>query len=155
MGTVIPHHGGREEDFDEEEGNALRGLAQDLDKAITGGEQNYWMEWDFEYRASPMAQAFHYLQDLPLDEGGKGGDFQLGELGFVEGDRPGSNLTYVEAADLATLACLPTHDPALASVWEMNPGLERWTVMGAGRYWIQSKKTGNTVSKIGCWSVRG
>jgi hypothetical protein len=24
----------------------------------------------------------------------------------VEGDRPGSNLTYVEAADLATLACL-------------------------------------------------
>ena len=25
---------------------------------------------------------------------------------MVEGDRPGSNLTYVEAPDLATLACL-------------------------------------------------
>jgi hypothetical protein len=27
-------------------------------------------------------------------------------LTFTEGDRPGSNLTYVEAADLATLAGL-------------------------------------------------
>ena len=124
MDTVFPHHGDREEEFDEEEGNALRSLAQDLDKAITGGEQNYWMEWGIECRASPMARAFHYLKDLPLDEGGKGGGFQLGDLGCVEGDRPGSNLTYVEAADPAALACLPTPDPALASVWEMNPGLE-------------------------------
>jgi hypothetical protein len=30
----------------------------------------------------------------------------LGKLRFIEGDRPGSNLTYVEAPDLATLACL-------------------------------------------------
>ena len=37
---------------------------------------------------------------------GNGSGLQLGNLGFVEGDRPGSNLTYVEAADLATLACL-------------------------------------------------
>jgi hypothetical protein len=29
-------------------------------------------------------------------------------LRFIEGDRPGSNLTYVEAPDLATLACLQT-----------------------------------------------
>ena len=70
------------------------------------GEQTYWIDWDFEMQDSPMAQAFHYLQDLPLDRGGNGGGFQLGDLGFVEGDRPGSNLTYVEAADLATLACL-------------------------------------------------
>jgi hypothetical protein len=32
--------------------------------------------------------------------------FKLGDSGFTEGDRPGSNLTYVEAAHLATLACL-------------------------------------------------
>jgi len=37
-----------------------------------------------------------------------GGDGPLGELRFVEGERPGSNLTYVEAPDLATLACLQT-----------------------------------------------
>jgi hypothetical protein len=30
----------------------------------------------------------------------------LGESNFIQGDRPGSNLTYVEAPDLATLACL-------------------------------------------------
>jgi len=30
----------------------------------------------------------------------------LGERESIEGDRPGSNLTYVEAPDLATLACL-------------------------------------------------
>ena len=30
----------------------------------------------------------------------------LGERGSIEGDRPGSDLTYVEAPDLATLACL-------------------------------------------------
>jgi hypothetical protein len=47
------------------------------------------------------------LRDLPLDDGHrlKNGD-PLGELSFIEGDHPGSNLTYVEAPDLATLACL-------------------------------------------------
>jgi hypothetical protein len=57
-------------------------------------------------RESPEALAFHYLEELPLDdEAGDEGN-QLGELTFTEGDRPGSNLTYVEAADLATLAGL-------------------------------------------------
>jgi len=95
-----------EEDADEKEADVIRELKQKLDDAIGGYERDYWMEWDFEMHDSPMAQAFHYLQDLPLDGGGEGGGFQLGDLGFVEGDRPGSNLTYVEAADLATLACL-------------------------------------------------
>ena len=55
----------------------------------------------------PSARAFHLLRDLPLDDGRKlkNGN-PLGELEFIEGDRPGSNLTYVEAPDLATLACL-------------------------------------------------
>jgi hypothetical protein len=97
---------GYEPGFSEEEEGAIWSLKQELDDAIDGGERNNWLEWDFELRDSPMAQAFHYLQDLPLDGGGEGGGFQLGDLGFVEGDRPGSNLTYVEAADLATLACL-------------------------------------------------
>jgi hypothetical protein len=97
---------GYEPGFSEEEEGAIWSLKQELDEAIDGSERNNWLEWDFELRDSPMAQAFHYLQDLPLDGGGEGGGFQLGDLGFVEGDRPGSNLTYVEAADLATLACL-------------------------------------------------
>lgn len=55
----------------------------------------------------PAASAFHYLRDVPLDDdcGLREGN-PLGELRFVEGDRPGSNLTYVEAPDLASLACL-------------------------------------------------
>lgn len=56
---------------------------------------------------SPAASAFHYLRDLPLDDDrGLGGSSPLGELSFIQGDRPGSNLTYVEAPDLASLACL-------------------------------------------------
>jgi hypothetical protein len=55
----------------------------------------------------PAASAFHYLRDVPLDDGRKVGEGNpLGELRFIEGDRPGSNLTYVEAPDLASLACL-------------------------------------------------
>ena len=54
-----------------------------------------------------MAMAYRYLADLPLGDPGKRfpGD-PLGRLRFIEGDHPGSNLTYVEAPDLATIACL-------------------------------------------------
>jgi hypothetical protein len=60
-----------------------------------------------EMHAGPAARAFHHLSELPLDDGSRlvGGQ-ALGKLRFIEGDRPGSNLTYVEAPDLATLACL-------------------------------------------------
>jgi hypothetical protein len=55
----------------------------------------------------PAALAYRMLEDLPLDDGrGELGGQRLGRLRFIEGDRPGSNLTYVEAPDLATLACL-------------------------------------------------
>jgi hypothetical protein len=55
----------------------------------------------------PAASAFHYLRDVSLDDdrGLREGN-PLGELRFIQGDRPGSNLTYVEAPDLASLACL-------------------------------------------------
>jgi hypothetical protein len=78
-----------------------------LDEPIDGGALQFYMDWDFEMRESPMAQAFHYLNDLPLcpEETPINGD-PLGRLRFIEGDRPGSNLTYVRAANLATLACL-------------------------------------------------
>lgn len=78
-----------------------------LGEAIDGGALDFYMEWDFEMHESPMARAFHYLDGLPLcpEPSGITGN-QLGELDFIEGDRPGSNLTYVQAPDLATLACL-------------------------------------------------
>jgi hypothetical protein len=78
-----------------------------LKKPIDGGALEFYMDWDFEMRESPMAQAFHYLNDLPLcPEGNSITADPLGELSFIEGDRPGSNLTYVRAPDLATIACL-------------------------------------------------
>lgn len=72
--------------------------------------------WEFrqEVYDGPMAGAYRWLEQLPLDDKqgpGRGGP--LGRLGFVEGDRPGSNLTYVEAPDLATLACASRVDSRL------------------------------------------
>jgi hypothetical protein len=75
-----------------------------LDEPIDGYERENWMAWDFEMHDSPMARAYSYLRDLPLDDGKSRGDFDLGSLSFVEGDRPGSNLTYVGSPDVRVLA---------------------------------------------------
>jgi len=76
------------------------------DEQIDGVAFERW-ETHQELIEGPAASAFHYLRDVPLDDGrGLRGGEPLGELRFIEGDRPGSNLTYVEAPDLATLACL-------------------------------------------------
>ena len=76
------------------------------DEEIDGAALEKW-EWQQEISDGPSARAFHLLSDLPLDDGrGPGKGSALGKLRFIEGDRPGSNLTYVEAPDLATLACL-------------------------------------------------
>jgi hypothetical protein len=78
-----------------------------LSEPIDGGALEHYMEWDFEMRESPMALAYHYLNNLPLcpERIRRTGD-PLGNLSFIEGDHPGSNLTYVRAPDLATIACL-------------------------------------------------
>jgi hypothetical protein len=79
-----------------------------LNDPIKGRERHHWMEWDFESRQSPIAQAYHYLSGLPLhnldDDVGTGLD--LGELSFVQGDRPGSNFTCCSADRLEALASL-------------------------------------------------
>ena len=78
-----------------------------LNEEIDGGALEFYMDWDFEMHESPMALAYHYLNDLPLcpeDTPTKGDP--LGRLRFIEGDHPGSNLTYVRAPNLGTLACL-------------------------------------------------
>lgn len=76
------------------------------DGMIDGAALGRW-EWQQEITDGPSARAFHHLSGLPLDDGHefRGGD-RLGRLRFIEGNQPGSNLTYVEAPDLATLACL-------------------------------------------------
>ena len=51
-------------------------------------------------------KAFHYLSGLPLIHSKSSHGLSLGQLDFIQGDRPGSNLTYVRAEDHATLACL-------------------------------------------------
>lgn len=78
------------------------------DEPIDGIALERW-ENEQEMNEGPAALAYHMLEDLPLDDGrGERTGNPLGELRFIEGDRPGSNLTYVEAPDLATLACLQT-----------------------------------------------
>ena len=78
-----------------------------VNSPINGWALDHYLEWDYELRESPMALAYSYLYNLPLGDSPKGfpGD-PLGRLSFIEGDRPGSNLTYVRAPDFATLACL-------------------------------------------------
>tara|TARA_R110002096_G_scaffold233047_7_gene423021 strand:+ start:1624 stop:2232 length:609 start_codon:yes stop_codon:yes gene_type:complete len=87
-----------------EEGEEI--VVPQIDEPIEGGAFENWLEWDYALRESPEARGFHYMEELELacDEEEEGNT--LGELAFIQGDRPGSNLTYVEAADLATLACL-------------------------------------------------
>jgi hypothetical protein len=76
------------------------------EEEIDGAALQKW-EWQQEITDGPSARAFHHLSDLPLDDGnGVHGANRLGRLRFIEGDQPGSNFTYVEAPDLATLACL-------------------------------------------------
>lgn len=78
-----------------------------LGDPITGSALDDYLDWDFAMQESPSALAYHYLDNLPIcPEKGSDVDDPLGELDFIEGDRPGSNLTLVRAADLATIACL-------------------------------------------------
>ena len=86
-------------------GETLDEIVGNLDAPLGGYALDDWDD-NMLSRESPEALAFRYLQELPLDDADAHEGHQLGELNFTEGDRPGSNLTYVEAADLATLACL-------------------------------------------------
>jgi hypothetical protein len=91
---------------DEQEGASQHPITLKAKDTIDGIALEKW-ENEQEMRAGPAARAFHHLSELPLDDGSRRvGGQALGKLRFIEGDRPGSNLTYVEAPDLATLACL-------------------------------------------------
>jgi hypothetical protein len=85
---------------------AVRDLREQLDQPISDGEMSHWLDWDFEMRDSPMARAYRYLDDLPLADDREKSGFDFGSLSFIEGDRPGSNLTYVEIDSLSAIASL-------------------------------------------------
>lgn len=97
---------GYDEDFNEEEEGAITSLKQSMNDVIDGGELDHWVEWDMAMREGTQPKAFHYLSGLPLINSKSGSGLSLGQLDFIEGDRPGSNLTYVHAEDRTTLACL-------------------------------------------------
>ena len=85
---------------------AIRATREKLDTPITDGELAYWMEWDYPMTESTQARAYASLVNLPLDDGERCGEEQLGSISFVEGDSPGSNEHYVIADSLAAIACL-------------------------------------------------
>jgi hypothetical protein len=94
------------------------------DEEVDGVAYEQW-EWQQELHDGPSARVFHLLNDLPLDDGrGLVKGNPLGELNFIQGDRPGSNLTYVEAPDLATLACLQNRLNELGQSFAIQ--IERW-----------------------------
>jgi len=96
--------------YDEDESDEIKGAIEslkcELDEPIDDLERASWDEWEGELSEGTLPRAFHYLSELPLDDGHPGSGFNLGDLSFIEGDRPGSNLTYVEADSLSALASL-------------------------------------------------
>jgi hypothetical protein len=95
-----------DEESDDPIKDAIEELKQALDEPIDGYERDHWMDWDFEMHHGSLPGAYRYLSKLPLDDGSDASGFDLGSLSFIEGDRPGSNLTYVEADSLAAVASL-------------------------------------------------
>lgn len=80
------------------EGKSPGDLISPLDQPIDpdGSEAMNWFENEFESRESPMAVAFHQLTELRARE-------SVPKLEFIDGDRPGSNLTLVRAPDKETV----------------------------------------------------
>ena len=78
-----------------------------LTDPIDGYTRELWLDGEYSMQSSSMALGYHYLQGLPLcpDRKKVPGD-ALGSLSFIEGPHPGSNLTYVQAPDYSTVACL-------------------------------------------------
>lgn len=79
---------------------AIDGLIRRIDKPIRQKERNWWLEYSYE---DSLTKAYRYLLSLPLDDGEPAEGTSLGEIYFVEGDRPGSDLIYVEIGNLAAV----------------------------------------------------
>lgn len=77
------------------------------DAPIDGHCLRQWIDWDLPLHESPEARAYRYLDGLQLGDGSNVTEGEvMGRVDFVEGAEPGSNYTYVQASDLAAVACL-------------------------------------------------
>lgn len=81
-------------------------LRKELDEPIDGWARSSWLDLEYEIYDGPMALGFHYFMGLDLSDGQSEDGEQLGEIAFVEGDRPGSNLTYCETYGVGSLAAI-------------------------------------------------
>lgn len=94
-------------DADEEEkADTLDTFQFNLDEPIEDAFFDHWVEWDYALRESPKAQAYSFLESLPLKNSSSRDGFSLGKLSFIQGDRPGSNLTWVEADSIEAVVSL-------------------------------------------------
>jgi len=86
--------------------NPAKAWKEYRNQPITGSALSRWEDW-WEHNESPGVLAHQYLRRLPLDDGQGAPRHQpLGQLSFTEGERHAAWYNYVEAPDLATLACL-------------------------------------------------
>jgi hypothetical protein len=86
--------------------DTIKSLKSELDDPIDNSERHWWDDWDGPLTEGTLPQAHHYLSELPLDDDESPSGFSLGQLSFIESDRPGFDLTYVEADSLAAIAGL-------------------------------------------------
>ncbi len=76
----------------------------------------------WESRYDPSARAFHLLRKIDLGSDGLLGP-RAGGLNFIEGCRPGSSDTWVEAEDHLTVSLLQARLRELGSSVELRPGM--------------------------------
>jgi len=102
---------------------AFKQLEKELGEVIGGGEREHWMAWDFETHHSTLASAYRYLEDLPLGNAKvPQGGISVGKVVFIEGDRPGSNLTFVEIHGIQAVRALQYRLLELGEKIHIHPG---------------------------------
>jgi hypothetical protein len=78
-----------------------------LDREISGDILDVYCESDFLAYVSPLADAYRYLEDIEFfEQTEQFPDNPLGEIRFIEACESKTNIPYVWARDLASLACL-------------------------------------------------
>jgi len=82
------------------------GFRISADNPIEDSIYENWLDGEYTLYDSSLARGYHYLSGLPLSDNSSNSGKSLGDLSFIEGPHPGSNLTYATAPDYATLACL-------------------------------------------------
>ena len=96
----------------------------ELDEQVHDGILELYKEWDWEINHCPEARAFHFLSNIELAPE-KAEDDPLGNISFLQGEHPGSNMTAAFADSKMTIYGL--HNRLL----EMGHDIE----IKFGEYW--------------------